>query len=111
MKKRKLLEVYDGKVFSFPEAVAALHWTMHEHEDGTVTCDCDCGNKQLDYFGFVGTENVRCPNCGKQMTDIFSPISVSNSSCMVLDPDEFEIKTDKDGNDRFWIAFDGEKQL
>lgn len=111
MKKRKLSEVYDGKVFSFPEAVAALHWTMHEHEDNTTTCDCDCGNDKLDYSGFIGTENIVCPVCGKRMTDIFSPIPVSNSSCMILDPNEFEIEKDDDGNDRFWIAFDGEKQL
>lgn len=82
----------------------------YDHID-TTTCDCDCGSDKLDYSGFIGTENIVCPVCGKRMTDIFSPIPVSNSSCMILDPNEFEIEKDDEGNDRFWIAFDGEKQL
>lgn len=98
----KLQEVTKSQVLSFKEAVRALNWKLTQ-TDNTYYCECNCNNSQIAYLGFFGTEVVECENCGKSITDLFSPIRIANATCAMLNPKDFEIEKDAEGNDRYWI--------
>ena len=101
----KLQEVTDFKVMSFKESVESLGWKLDD--DGEYfKVTCDCGNSQIRYSGFIGTEVVECESCKKRVTDLFSPIQTGNATCTVLSPSDYDIEKDSDGNDRYWIAED-----
>lgn len=103
--KRKLQEVTDFKVMSFKECAAALGWNVEEEAD-CFKVTCDCGNSHIRYSGFIGTEVIECSNCGKTMTDLFSPIPTGNSTCGILSASDFDIEKDEDGYERYWVAND-----
>ena len=103
MEKVKLQEATDYKVMSIKECINALGWETEE-DDEHVKVKCNCGNSDISYSGFFGTEVVRCKSCNKHITDLFSPIRTGNATCTVLDPNNFEVEKDSEGNDRFWIA-------
>ena len=101
-----LQSVTDYKVMSFDECVSALNWNLYEDED-EMTVVCDCGNSKISYSGFLGTEVIECENCGKRITDLFSPLQTGNATCTVLNPKDYEIEKDDNGNLKYWIAEDG----
>ena len=99
----KLQKVTPCKVMSFNQTVNELNWNL-EDDGKYLKVTCDCENSKISYFGFFGTEVIRCENCGKEMTDLFSPIQTGNSSCTILGPSNFEIEKDENGHDKHWIA-------
>ena len=105
-KKGRLQDVTPFKVMSFREAAHALGWSITEDEE-SFYCTCDCDKSTIMYNGFFGIEVVECENCGKSMTNLFSPIQTSNSTAAILDFKNYELEQDADGYDRFWIADDG----
>lgn len=107
-KLRNLQDVIDYKVMSFTEAVKALGWIMNGNNGEAVTVECNCGKSDIEYSGFVGTENICCRGCGKEMIYLFSALPVGSYACTVLDPSDYRIERDDDGNPRYWIAHDGE---
>lgn len=100
---RKLQEVTSEKVLSFPECCEFLGW-IYENDDEGFSVTCNCGNSKINYRGFFGVEVVECENCKKRITDLFSPMQSDDSTCVILNPKDFEIEKDTDGNDRYWIA-------
>ncbi len=105
-KKGRLQDVTPFKVMSFQEAAKAVGWSVTTDSE-YVYCTCDCGNSNIRYSGFFGTEVVECENCGKRLTNLFSPIQTSNSTAAILDFKNYELEQDADGYDRFWVADDG----
>jgi len=101
--KEKLQSVTDYKVMSFKECVKSLGWSLEENEE-YYQITCDCSNSHIVYSGFIGTEVIRCENCGKEMTDLFSPIRAGNATCSILNPSDYEFEVDEDGNGRYWIG-------
>jgi hypothetical protein len=102
---KKLQDVTDFKVMSFKECISELGWNLHEDEE-SFNVECNCGNSQIEYSGFFSTEVVECQNCGKRITDLFSPLQTGNATCTMLNPKDYEIEKDLGGNDRYWIAED-----
>ena len=100
--KKKLQEVTDYKVMSVEEAMTAVGFMWEETEDCYNNITCSCGGS-IECRGFIGTESISCNKCGKEVVDLFSPIPVSNSTCTVLNPSDYDIE---DGN-KYWIAIDG----
>lgn len=103
---KKLQDVTDFKVMSFKECVSELGWTLCEDEE-SIYVECNCGNSRIEYSGFLGTEVIECHSCDKRMTDLFSPIQTRNSACVMLNPKDYEIEKDAEGNDKYWIAENG----
>ncbi len=104
--KGKLQDVTPFKVMSFQEAARALKWSITEDSEGFY-CTCDCESSKITYNGFFGIEVVECENCGKRLTNLFSPIQTSNFTAAILDFKKYELEKDADGYDRFWVADDG----
>lgn len=102
MSKKSIQEVTDYKVMSLLDCMQALGWTYRETETKyeDVTCSCGC---KVDLGGFIGVEDLTCPNCGKQILDITSPIPTGNATVGLIDFDEYEIEGNK-----YWIAIDNE---
>ncbi len=103
--KQKLQSVTDYKLMSLEECLKALNWTYNTTEDRFIDIVCDCGG-ELEYSGFLDTELVACKNCKKFVKNIFSPMPASNSTCVILDPSDYEIE-----ENRFWIAANCKCQL
>lgn len=103
---KKLQDVTDYRVMSFQEAAESLGWNIKEDAD-SFYCTCDCENSKIEYSGFFGIEVVECENCGKRVTNLFSPIQTSNSTVGILKFNEYELEKDEKGYDRFWVADDG----
>lgn len=99
--KQNLQEITDFKVMSVEEAMKSLGFTWEEIGDCYKNITCSCGEPVI-CSGFIGTESLRCDKCNKEVLDLFSPIPVSNSTCGVLNPNDFEIE---EGN-KYWIAID-----
>lgn len=91
---------------SFQEAAKSMGWQVETNEEN-FWCTCDCGNSKISYSGFFGTEVVECENCGKRLTNLFSPKQTSNSTVAILPFKDYELEKDENGYDRFWIADDG----
>lgn len=100
MDKKKLQEVTPYKVMTPEECFIALGWTYEKNEKRYDNITCPCGG-ELEFRGFVGTEVIECQKCKKHMVDLFSPITVSNSACAILDPRDYDYS-----DNRHWIAID-----
>ena len=79
---------------SLKECFDALGWTYNENDGGFNNIECPCGG-ELSFNGFFGTEVIECDKCGKCTTDLFSPIQVSNSTCTVIKPSEYDYSDGK----------------
>jgi len=101
--KKNLQEVTDYKVMNIKEGLDSLGWTYETNEESESydNISCPCGG-ELEFSGFIGTEDIECNKCGKHMVDLFSPIPVSCGLCTVLKPSDYELV-----NNRHWIAIDG----
>lgn len=101
-KTRNLQDITNFKVMNIKECLDALEWNYEDTGSGTYNnIACPCGGK-LEFRGFIGTEIVDCQKCGKLIVNLFSPIQVSNTSCTILNPKDFDVY-----ENRRWIAIDG----
>ena len=100
--KKKLQEVTDFKVMSIEEAMSSLGFTWKEEDGYYKNITCSCG-EEVECIGFIGTERLICNKCNKEVVDLFSPIPTSDSTCGVLNPNDYEIEDDT----KYWIAIDG----
>jgi uncharacterized protein YutD len=103
MNKEKLQNITDYKVMNIKECLDALKWNYNYNETTDTYNDitCPCGG-EMKFSGFFGTEVIECNKCKKSMTDLFSPIQNSNSTCTFLNSKNFEIE-----DNRHWVANDG----
>ena len=85
----KLQEATPNKVMNIKECLDFLSWKYTEENDRFYDMECNCGG-MLEFIGFIGTEIIECQKCKKVMIDLFSPIQVSNSTCTVLNPKDFD---------------------
>lgn len=103
MIKGKLQDVTDYKLMTIKECLGVLGWEYISDGDSFDNITCPCSNVDVECSGFFSTEQIECPKCGKSMTDMFSPIQVSNGLGTVLKRKEWEM----DEQNRHWIAIDG----
>ena len=97
----KLQEITDYKVMTAKECIDALGWSYTQKGPSFEDITCTCG-KLVQISGYIGVEILECPECGKHMVNLFSPIPVSSGTCAVLSPEVYEVE-----DNRYWIAVDG----
>ncbi|MDD3041246.1 hypothetical protein [Bacteroides sp.] len=100
MIRGRLQDATDYKLMTIKECLDALGWNYVTNGDRFEEITCPCSNIAVEFSGFVGTDHLECPKCGKFMTDMFSPLQVTSGSCIVLSSKEWEMDDER----RHWIA-------
>lgn len=97
--KKNLQNFCEYPVLNAKEALDYLGWEYTDDGNGNYS-DIKCCGELIECTGFFGgTEDLECKKCGKHIHDLFGVTQITNSTCTILNPKDFEVE-----ENRHWVA-------
>ena len=98
--KTPLQSIYSIALRTAREALDYLGWQYEEGDEGGFrNISCDCGG-EIEFYGFVGTDQACCTKCEKRMQDGLGIVQTGNATAGLISLKDYSL----DEMERHWLA-------